>query len=326
MKNKLHLQSTIQIGVIILLLIYIGWKQSAKVEAMPKSEEGQKHETFIGPRYQAMIVDVPRTVTFAGSEISLEEPDLRERLDRELHVNANWHSNTILLIKKANRWLPQIAEILKANGIPEDFKYVPVIESSLEEHARSSQNAIGFWQLLKGTAQDFGLEVNNEVDERYDPIKATEAACKYLKKAYEKFGSWPDVAASYNIGMRGFERRIDEQRVDSYFDILLNEETARYMFRILAVKAILEAPEDYGFHISSDQLYYPAKVKIVEVDKTIPDLVEFAQEHNITYKTLKRHNPWLREKRLTVGRKTYQIKISQEPAEQYVQLTARASE
>lgn len=322
----MHLQNIIPVGVAILLLIYIGWKESAKVEAMPNSEEEQKKETFIGPRYQAMIVEVPRSVMFAGSEISLEEPDLRERLDRELHVNANWHSNTILLIKKANRWLPQIAEILKANGIPEDFKYVPVIESSLEEHARSHQNAIGFWQLLKGTAKDFGLEVNNEVDERYDPIKSTEAACKYLKKAYEKFGSWPDVAASYNIGMRGFERRIDEQRVDSYFDILLNEETARYMFRILAVKAILEAPENYGFHISPDQLYYPAKVKMVEVDKTIPDLVEFAHDHNITYKTLKRHNPWLRDKKLTVRRKTYQIKISQEPAEQYVNLTAQTTE
>lgn len=326
MKNKLHLQSTIQIGVIIVLLIYIGWKESAKVEAMPKAEGEPKAETLTGPRYQACVVEVPHAVMFAGSEISLEEPDLRERLDRELHVNANWHSNTILLIKRANRWLPQIAEILKANGIPEDFKYVPVIESSLEEHARSHQNAIGFWQLLKGTAQDFGLEVNNEVDERYDPIKSTEAACKYLKKAYEKFGSWPDVAASYNIGMRGFERRLDEQQVDSYFDILLNEETARYMFRILAVKAILEAPENYGFHISPDQLYYPAKVKIVEVDQTIPDLIEFAHSQDITYKTLKRHNPWLREKRLTVGRKTYQIKISQEPAEQYVKLTAQATE
>jgi len=325
-KNKLHLQSTIQIGVIIILLIYIGWKESAKVEAMPKTEGESKTETFVGPRYQACVVEVPHAVMFAGSEISLDEPDLRERLDRELHVNANWHSNTILLIKRANRWLPQIAEILKANGIPEDFKYVPVIESSLEEHARSHQNAIGFWQLLKGTAQDFGLEVNSEVDERYDPIKSTEAACKYLKKAYEKFGNWPDVAASYNIGMRGFERRMDEQRVDSYFDILLNEETARYMFRILAVKAILETPEKYGFHVASDQLYYPARVEIVEVDKTIPDLVEFAHSQHITYKTLKRHNPWLREKRLTVGRKTYQIKISQEPAEQYVKLTAQAAE
>jgi membrane-bound lytic murein transglycosylase D len=322
----LHLQSTIQISVILILLIYIGWKESAKVEAMPKTEEGSKAETFLGPKYQACVIEVPRSVTFAGAEISLEEPDLRERFDRELHVNANWHSNTILLIKRANRWLPKMAEILKANGIPEDFKYLAVIESSLEEHARSPQDAIGFWQLLKGTAQDFGLEVNNEVDERYDPIKSTEAACKYLKKSYGKFGSWPNVAASYNIGVRGFERRMDEQQVDSYFDILLNEETARYMFRILAVKAILEAPENYGFHIAPDQLYEPAKVEIVEVDKNIPDLVAFAQSHNITYKTLKRHNPWLRDKKLTVGRKTYQIKISQEPAEQYVKLTARATE
>ncbi len=326
MKNKLHLQNAIPIGVIIILIIYIGWRESAKVEAMPKPVEMAKSETYIGPKSQAFVVEVPHSVNFAGKEISLEEPDLRERFDRELHVNANWHSNTILLIKKANRWLPQITEILKANGIPEDFKYLPAIESSLDEHARSPQDAIGFWQLLKGTAKDFGLEVNDEVDERYDPIKSTEAACKYLKKAYEKFGNWPDVAASYNIGMRGFERRREEQQVNSYFDVLLNEETARYMFRILAVKAILEAPENYGFHVSADQLYYPAKVKIMEVSETIPDLVAFAQEHGITYKTLKRHNPWLREKKLTVGRKTYQIKISQEPAEQYVNLTARAAE
>ncbi len=329
MANNIFMRNKVQLGIIIVLLTYIGWKESdtnpeAKQQAQeavqfgPKTAEtdGEKGQDAFSP-YQVCIIRVPDSIQFAGQTISLAEPDLRERLDRELHVNANWHSNTILLIKKAHRWLPQIAEILKENGIPEDFKYLPVIESSLEENARSPQDAIGFWQLLKGTAKDMNLEVNNEVDERYDPIKATEAACKYLKKSYEKFGSWPEVAASYNIGMRGFERRLEEQKVDSYFDMLLNEETARYFFRVIAIKEILENPKKYGFQIPEDQLYQSPRYEIVKIDETIPDLVEFAQKYHITYKTLKRHNPWLRDDKLKVKRNTYEIKISLDPAERF---------
>lgn len=329
--KKLQTQVSIQLVMIIGLIAYIVWQEYDNAESTPtrqamisnstgtfqsKSADPVTVSGDLLPSYKAFVIKTPEQITFAGESFTLAEPDLRERLDRELHVNANWHSNTILLIKKANRWLPQIAEILKKNGVPEDFKYIVAIESGFDEYARSPANAIGFWQLLKGTAKDYDLEVNDEVDERYDPIKSTEAACKYLKKAYEKFGSWVNVAASYNIGMRGFERRLEAQKVNSYFDVLINEETGRYLFRILAVKAILENPEAFGFYIPEDQLYTQPKLKAVKVTESIKDLVDFAHKHNITYKTLKRYNPWLRDDELTVKRNTYEIMISQDPAEQ----------
>lgn len=330
MFKKLQRQVVIQLVMIVGLMAYIGWKEYGQQTSFPVKEAAIASRYHNGhtetsesvavnkdliPSYKAFVVRVPEKVTFAGETISLQDPDLRERLDRELHVNANWHSNTILLIKKANRWLPQIAEVLKKNGVPEDFKYIPAIESAFEEGARSPKDAIGFWQLLKGTAKDYGLEVYDEVDERYDPIKSTEAACKYLKKAYEKFGSWSSVAASYNVGMRGFERRLEEQKVNSYFDVLINEETGRYMFRILAVKMILENPEAFGFYIPEDQLYHQPELKEITVTETIDDLVDFAHQHNITYKTLKRYNAWLRDDKLKVKRNTYHILIPSNPVE-----------
>lgn len=331
MLKKLHKQVIIQLIMIIGLIAYIGWKEYGQLDSVPvkqaniSSEYGTNAFETTGPvavnnggvpSYKAFVIRTPEKVEFAGETILLNEPDLKERLDRELHVNANWHSNTILLIKKANRWLPQIAEVLKKNGVPEDFKYIVAIESGFEESARSPKDAIGFWQLLKGTAKDYNLEVNGEVDERYDPIKSTEAACKYLKKAYKKFGSWANVAASYNVGMRGFERRLEQQKVDSYFDVLINEETGRYIFRILAVKMILENPEAFGFYIPEDQLYHQPELKSVTVTETIDDLVAFAHQYNITYKTLKRYNPWLRDDKLKVKRNTYHILIPVDPAEQ----------
>ncbi len=330
MFKNIQAQVAFQFVLIFLLIAYIGWR-----EFRTNRPDGAPPVTSIAeptgnpipptelpdappvPSYQAMIIPTPTEITFAGETVSLKDPDLRERLDRELHVNANWHSNTILLIKKAHRWLPMISEILAENNIPDDFKYLPVIESGLVESARSPKDAIGFWQLLKGTAKDYDLEVNKEVDERYDPVKLTEAACKYLRKAYAKFGSWADVAASYNIGIRGLERRLEAQNVDSYFDMLLNEETARYFFRVVSIKMIIENPEGYGFHVAEDQRYVQPQFDTVTVTKSIKDLVEFAQDHGISYKILKRHNPWLRTPKLTVRRKTYHILISKDPAEQY---------
>ncbi len=329
--KKLQTQVSIQLVMIIGLIVYIVWQEYDQPEGIPTrqammpgnadafvttSNTANPVSSDLIPAYKAFVIRTPEQLTFAGETFSLAEPDLRERMDRELHVNANWHSNTILLIKKANRWLPQITEILKKNGVPEDFKYIVAIESGFDEYARSPADAIGFWQLLKGTAKDFDLEVDDEVDERYDPIKSTEAACKYLKKAYEKFGSWVNVAASYNVGMRGFERRLEAQKVDSYFDVLINEETGRYLFRVLSVKMILENPEAFGFYIPEDQLYTQPDLKAVEVTESIKDLVAFAHEHHITYKILKRYNPWLRDDELTVKRKTYEIMISQNPTEQ----------
>lgn len=257
----------------------------------------------------AVSFDVPEGITFANEPVPLDIPDVRERLDKELQINVYFHSNTIFLIKRAHRWLPQIEKILKENGIPEDFKYLPLIESNLL-NAVSPKHAVGYWQILEDSGRELGLEISREVDERYDPLKSTEAACKYLRRAYDKFKNWTIVAASYNRGMAGIQRALDEQKVDSYYDLYLNEETSRYVFRILAIKEIIQNPEKYGFYIRQKHLYKEEPLRYVEVNETIRDLVDFAKDHGTNYKLLKRHNPWLREEKLTVKKgKTYLIAL-----------------
>ena len=252
---------------------------------------------------------IPDTVYFAGERVPLEIPDVMERLDRELHVNTFWHSNTIFLLKRGKRWLPELQKELEKAGVPSDLVYLAVIESDLQNKV-SPSNAVGFWQLLKGTAKDFKLEVTNEVDERYDPIKSTQAAAKYLLKAHDKFGTWTDAAASYNIGRRGLEQGLKKQAVNSYYDLLLGEETSRYVFRAIALKMIFEDPEKYGFNISDKNLYQKEKLKEIEVSKSISKLRDWAFEHDINYKQLKRYNPWLRTTKLSVRNgKTYIFEI-----------------
>ena len=238
-------------------------------------------------------IHLPAQLTFAGEEVPLDDPDVAERLDRELHVNTYFHSNTIFLMKRANRWLPQIEAILVEQGLPADFKYLAVIESDLQNKVSPAQ-AVGFWQLVKGTAKERGLIVDRDVDERYHPLKSTEAACSYLLQAKERFGSWTNAAASYNIGQYGLDKRLEAQNVDSYYDLLLNEETSRYMLRVLAIKLIMENPAEYGFYLKDEQLYFPEPLKTVEITEDVKDLVAWAQAHGVTYKVLKRHNPWLR--------------------------------
>src|SRR5688572_16688367 len=257
----------------------------------------------------AITFDLPDSLIFAGEAVPMNLTDVRERIDKELHINTYWHNNTIFLMKRANRWLPQIQEILRKNNIPEDFKYLPLIESGLMNDI-SPKDAVGFWQILKSAGKENGLEITKEVDERYDPLKATEAACRYLKKAYAKFGNWTAVAASYNRGMGGIERALENQQVKSYYDLFLNDETSRYVFRIIACKEIIEHPATYGFMVKDKHLYEQEPVKYVEVKETITDLVAFAKKNGTNYKLLKRHNPWLRDERLTVrGKKTYQIAL-----------------
>lgn len=257
----------------------------------------------------AISLDLPTNVTFAGEPVPLDIPDVRERLDKELQVNTYFHSNTIFLMKRANRWLPQIQEILRKHDIPDDFKYLPLIESALL-NVVSPANAVGYWQILKTSGKELGLEITDEVDERYDPLKATEAACKYLRKAYDRFGNWTLVAASYNRGMSGLDRAIENQQEKSYYDLFLNEETSRYVFRILAIKEIVENPSRYGFRINPKHVYEEESLRYVEVTETIRDLVSFAKTHGTNYKLIKRHNPWLRDDKLTVKKgKTYRIAI-----------------
>jgi hypothetical protein len=249
--------------------------------------------------YGVPEIILPDTLYFAGERVPLEIPDVRERLDREIHVNAFWHSNMVLLLKRGNRWLPQMEEILLEEDIPADLKYLSVIESDLMNKVSPSE-AVGFWQLLKGTAKDFKLEVNDEVDERYHPLKSTKAATIYLRKAHEKFGSWTNAAASYNIGRRGLEQAMIKQGVASYYDLLLGEETSRYVFRALAVKLIFENPDKYGFYLTEKSLYPQESLKEVDVNATISNLGDWAEDHDINYKILKRYNPWLRKNTLTV--------------------------
>ncbi len=252
---------------------------------------------------------IPDTVYFAGERVPIEIPDVRERLDRELHVNTFWHSNTIFLLKRGHRWLPRIKKVFEEYEIPTDLMYLSVIESDLQNKVSPSK-AVGFWQLLRGTAKDFRLEVTAEVDERYHPLKSTEAAAKYLKKAHDKFGTWTNAAASYNIGRRGLDRVLQRQDVTSYYDLLLNEETSRYVFRAIAIKLIFENPSDYGFNIAENNLYQEEKLKDITIDKSIPNLREWAFEQDINYKILKRYNPWLRKNTLSVrSGKTYTIQI-----------------
>ncbi|WP_395043319.1 lytic transglycosylase domain-containing protein [Flavobacterium sp.] len=254
----------------------------------------------------------PQQVDFAGEMAPLKIADVKERFDRELLVNANLHSSTILILKRANRAFPVIEPILKQYGIPDDFKYLAVIESALV-NAVSPSGAKGVWQFMPDTAKEKGMEVNEGVDERYHLEKSTIAACKYLLTAKEKFGSWTLAAASYNGGMTGVNNKIIEQKVSDYYDLLLTDETSRYVFRILALKEIMKNPVLYGFDVSKYELYQNIPTKTVEVDSSISDLATFAKTQGINYKILKIHNPWLRDKKLSnLSKKKYIIEIPTE--------------
>lgn len=255
---------------------------------------------------------LPEKIDFSNEIAPLHLADVKERLDREMLVNINLHSATTLILKRANRVFPIIEPILKKNNIPDDFKYLAVIESGLV-NAVSPAGARGIWQFMPETAKEKGMEVNDFVDERYHLEKSTEAACKYLNEAYAKFGNWTLAAAAYNGGMAGITKQIDHQKVSNYYDLLLTEETARYVFRILALKAIMQNPEQFGFSVPKEQLYHPIETKKVMVDSTINNLALFAKNMGINYKILKIHNPWLRDKKLeNKFKKTYILEIPTE--------------
>ena len=246
---------------------------------------------------------------FSGEEVPTFMADVQERLDKEMITNMNYHTNTTLVIKRANKVFPIIEPILAKYGVPDDFKYLAVIESSLV-NAVSPAGARGVWQFMPATAKEKGMEVSDEVDERYHLEKSTEAACKYLLVAKEKFGSWTLAAASYNGGMNGITKKMEEQQVDNYYDLLLTEETSRYVFRILALKEIMKNSDKYGFSIPKEALYYTIPTKKIVIDSSITDLAKFAKTQGVNYKILKIHNPWLRDKKLTnTSGKKYEIEI-----------------
>jgi len=261
--------------------------------------------------YQIKALKIPNNLTFAGEDIPLHKPDIRERIDKELLVNTYWQSNGLLLIKRSNKYFPIIEPILEKNGIPDDFKYLAVIESGLE-NVTSSAGAKGFWQLMPHTAKEIGLEVNSNVDERYNVEKSTEAACDYLLKSKEKFGTWTLAAAAYNAGNRGISRNQEKQKVTDYYDLLLSTETQRYLPRIIAVKEILSHPQQYGFVFDSEDLYNLSETKTIKIDTPISNIALFAQQMNCNYKQIKLHNPWLRENHLNnKSKKEYFVKIPQ---------------
>lgn len=259
--------------------------------------------------YNVYALQIPQDLNFAGEPMPIQNPDILERMDRELLVNTYWQSNGLLMFKRAKKYFPVIEPILAKHGVPDDFKYLAVIESGLT-NAVSPAGARGVWQIMPATGRENGLEVNDNVDERYHLEKATEVACKYLLKSKEDLGSWTLAAAAYNAGNTGVSRRLREQNVEDYYDLLLGEETGRYIFRIVALKEILSNPTKYGFNFREKDLYSQVPTYQVEVDTAVTDFTKFAEQFGINYKLLKIHNPWLREPHLNNrSRKQYFIDI-----------------
>ena len=259
--------------------------------------------------YTIKAIKIPDNLEFAGEKVPLYNPDIKERIDRELLVNTYWQSNGLLWIKRINKYFPIIEPILKEKGVPDDFKYLAVIESDLQ-NVTSPAGAKGMWQLLEGAARENGLEVNDNVDERYHLEKATRAACDYLIKSKNKFGTWTLAAAAYHDGNGGLAKKLNEQQVTSYYDVLAGENTQRYVPRILAAKEILSNPKKYGFQYDQEDLYELPPSYPVKVDTVINNIALFAKKFGTNYKVLKIHNPWLRENKLNnKSRKVYYIKL-----------------
>jgi hypothetical protein len=259
--------------------------------------------------YKIKALKLPTDLNLAGERVPLEKQDIKERMDRELLVNTYWQSNGLLLIKRVHKYFPILEPLLKKYGLPDDFKYLAVAESALIDET-SSAGAAGMWHFMKGTGKEYGLEINKNVDERYNIEKSTKVAAEYLIKAKERLGSWTLAAAAYNAGNYGIARRLETQGVTSYYDALLPDETERYVLRIIALKEVLSNPKKYGFIFDQNDLYTLQKTRTVKVDTIINNIALFAKHFDTNYKELKLHNPWLRENKLNnKSRKMYEIKI-----------------
>lgn len=303
MKNSVKILGLVAVVLVSSLFIFSTTK-GHKEDGVHSEGEKNTNENYI-----IKALKIPSGLNFAGEPVPIEKGDIKERVDRELLVNTYWQSNGLLLFKRSNKFFPIIEPILEKNGIPNDFKYLAIIESGLQ-NVTSPAGARGFWQIMKTTGKESGLEINSNVDERYHLEKATQAACDYLNKAKNKFGTWTLAAASYNAGVAGISRKMDTQMVDSYYDLLLADETERYIPRMIALKEILSHPKKYGFKFDKDDLYTYQPTRIVEVDTAIADIALFSKNLGINYKTLKVYNPWLRENHLNnASRKMYEIKI-----------------
>jgi len=307
MDNSVKILGLVALIMVSSLLIF-----GTKTGTSETNIQDTENEKNTSESYQIKALKIPSNLAFAGEPVPVHKADIKERIDRELLVNTYWQSNGLLLFKRSHKYFPIIEPILAKNGVPDDFKYLAVIESGLQ-NVTSPAGARGFWQIMKGTGKENGLEINTNVDERYHLEKATQVACTYLKKAKERFGNWTMAAAAYNAGNASIARKIDTQKVDDYYDLLLAEETKRYVPRMVALKEILNNPNKYGFIFDKEDLYNFDDTKLIKVDSVITDIARFSKDLGINYKVLKMYNPWLRENKLNnKSRKLYYLKI---PAE-----------
>lgn len=296
----------VTISIFISLVLALVGLQSAKT---PKETDLPADTIAWKGNHRVYNPPMPIKADFCGEKVPLELFYVKEGIEREMVVNTYWHSNTILLMKRASRWLPEVETTLKINGVPDDIKYMLFIESGFD-HVVSPSGAAGYWQLLEKTAREYGLEVNADVDERYHLVKSTEAACKYLKTAHKKFGNWTLAAASYNTGMKRVEEEIAQQGTANFYELLFSNETTRYINRIVAFKELYQNPMKYGFMLTKDDMYQPIATKGIKIDQTIPRLEEFAQNHKTNLRMVKYFNPWLRSRTLPVKPgKSYTISL-----------------
>ena len=255
-------------------------------------------------------VKIPDKMDFAGDQVPLKDEDVRQHLDRELLINTYWHSQTLYLLKQYPQIISLIEPILQQFGVPKDFEYLCVAESGLQYNAQSPTGAVGLWQFTKSTGIKYGLTINSEVDERYSYERSTEAACQYFLDAKQKFGSWTMAAAAFNRGMEGMSDAVKNQDTNDYYELYLNRETSRYVFRILALKQVLQNPQQYGFFLQTEELYPAYKYKTITVDSSIVNLTNFAKSQGTTYKTFRELNPWIMGYSLTnKSAKKYVMKV-----------------
>lgn len=303
-RSIIYFLSGIAVGIVLVIGV-----ASRKIEpgttAVEMSTEGR-------PQYKWHAPTMPASIDFCGEQVPLDKWEVREKLDRELLVNSYLHGSQLYILKLSGRYFPIIEERLKANNMPDDLKYVCVAESALQQNALSHMGAASFWQFMKDTGPRYGLEINDEVDERFNVVKATDAACIYFRDAYAKFGTWTAAAASYNCGMAGFAKQAEFQQATNYYDLIFPDETNRYVFRIVALKHLLSNAKKFGMMIEPTEEFKPLKYRTVTVDKSIANLTEFAIANSSSYKMLKIYNPWLRGHKLTVKPgKTYEIQLPQ---------------
>lgn len=286
-------------SILILLVLFSFYKQDMHAANDESQETAEFYNENKSQQMQSVVPpQIPTNPSFCGEKIDIHEPEVLERLDKELIINSYLHSATLLIIKRANRYFPQLRKILIAEGIPEDMLYLCVAESALQPSI-SPSGAAGFWQFMKSTAQEYGLYVDDEFDERFDIEKSTLAACRYLKESYQLLGSWSLAAAAYNAGNNGVLKQKNLQKQDSYFDLHLNSETSRYVFRIIALKYILKDPSQYGFILQKEHLYPPIQTQKKQIQQKEIDWIAFAHENQTSYKTLKYLNPQIRSPRFT---------------------------